>query len=98
MLIEFTGKGIYCRQAGVYIDPWKPVDKAIITHAHSDHARWGSKMYLSHNDSAQILRHRLGDIQLQTVGYNETIQANGVNITMFPAGHIQGSAQIRLEY
>lgn len=98
MLIQFTTSGIYCKQADVYIDPWKPVDKAIITHAHSDHARWGSKNYLAHKDSEFILRYRLGDISLQTLGYYETIQINGVTISLHPAGHIIGSAQVRLEY
>ena len=98
MLIQFTKNGIYCKQADVYIDPWTAVDKAIITHAHSDHARYGSKHYLAHKDSEFILRYRLGDIDLQTIDYNQNIQINGVNISLHPAGHIIGSAQVRLEY
>lgn len=98
MLIQFTKSGIYCKQADVYIDPWKNVDRAIITHAHSDHARYGSKHYLAHKDSEFILKHRLGNIDLQTIDYNQNIQINGVNISLFPAGHIIGSAQVRLEY
>lgn len=99
MLLQFDKDGIYCEQAGIYIDPWKPVDKAIITHAHSDHARWGSKSYLAHHDSRGILNYRLGqDIQLETVGYNEAVTMNGVRISLHPAGHIIGSAQVRLEY
>lgn len=98
MLIKFTNSGIYCPQAGVYIDPWKPVDKAIITHAHSDHARIGNKSYLSHNDSESILRYRLGDISLQTLPYNDPVVMNGVTISLHPAGHVIGSAQVRLEY
>jgi putative mRNA 3-end processing factor len=98
MLLQFTPSGIYCRQAGVFIDPWKPVDRALITHAHSDHARMGSKYYLSHKDSASILRYRLGDISLQTMDYNEVIDLNGVKVSLHPAGHITGSAQVRLEY
>ena len=99
MLLQFNKDGIYCAQAGVYIDPWKPVDKAIITHAHSDHARWGSKSYLAHHDSRRILEYRLGqDIQLETVGYHEPLTMNGVRISLHPAGHITGSAQVRLEY
>ncbi len=98
MLIQFTNRGIYCKQANVYIDPWRPVDKAIITHAHSDHARFGSKEYLAHKDSEFILRYRLGNISLQTIPYNETIYMNGVAISLHPAGHIIGSAQVRLEY
>jgi putative mRNA 3-end processing factor len=98
MLIQFTNSGIYCRQADVYIDPWKPVNKAILTHAHSDHARTGSKYYLAHKDSEFILRYRLGEITLQTLKYYETITINGVLISLHPAGHVTGSAQVRLEY
>lgn len=98
MLLQFTASGIYCPQADVYIDPWKPVRRAIITHAHSDHARSGSGHYLAHTDSASILRYRLGDISLQTVAYYETIFMNGVSVSLYPAGHITGSAQVRLEY
>jgi putative mRNA 3-end processing factor len=82
----------------VYIDPWNPVDKAIITHAHSDHARWGSREYLAHTDSEFILRHRLGEISLQTIPYYQTVNINGVTISLHPAGHIIGSSQVRLEY
>ncbi|PBQ33326.1 DNA ligase-associated DEXH box helicase [Sphingobacteriaceae bacterium] len=98
MLLQFTNKGIYCPQADLYIDPWRPVDKAIITHAHSDHARSGSKHYLAHKDSEFILRYRLGTISLETLSYYESVTINGVNISLFPAGHIIGSAQVRLEY
>ena len=98
-IIEFTDRGLYCPPANVYIDPWKPVDKALITHAHSDHARWGIKHYLAHHDSENILRLRLGrDISLETVAFNETINIAGVKVSLHPAGHILGSAQIRLEY
>jgi putative mRNA 3-end processing factor len=98
-LLQFTGKSIYCAQADVHIDPWIPVDRAIITHAHSDHARWGSKSYLAHHDSQAILRLRLGaDISLQTVEYGERFSINGVIFSLHPAGHIIGSAQVRVEY
>ena len=98
MLIQFTSSGIYCKQAGLYIDPWKPVDRAVITHAHSDHARTGHNYYLAHADSERILRYRLGPIELQTLPYNNKIEINGVSISLHPAGHITGSAQVRLEY
>jgi putative mRNA 3-end processing factor len=97
-MIRFTNKGIYCPQANIYVDPWKPVEKAILTHAHSDHARPGSGSYLSHTDSASILRYRLGEINLETIGYREPITINGVNISLHPAGHVKGSAQVRIEY
>jgi len=97
-LLQFTSSGIFCPDAGVYIDPWKPVDRAIITHAHSDHARPGNRNYLAHKDSESILRLRLGeDISLQTVAYHEPIDINGIRFSLHPAGHIVGSAQVRVE-
>lgn len=96
-LLEFTDEGIFCEQAGVYIDPWKPVRKAILTHAHSDHARWGSQNYLCHRDSVPLVRHRLGDVGVEGAEYSETFYINGVKFSFHPAGHIIGSAQIRVE-
>lgn len=98
-LIEFTTNGMYCKQANVYIDPWKPVDKAIITHAHSDHARVGCNWYLAHTQSIPILQKCLGaNIQYETKAYGENWEINGVKFSMHPAGHVLGSAQIRVEY
>ncbi|RYY39119.1 MAG: ligase-associated DNA damage response exonuclease [Chitinophagaceae bacterium] len=97
-LIEFSEKGLYCRAGGFYIDPWRPVDRALITHAHSDHARWGSKYYLAQHDSIPIMQARLGPNHYQGVNYGETIFINGVRVSFHPAGHIIGSAQIRVEY
>ena len=97
-LLEFTKKGIYCRQADVYLDPWTGVDKAIISHGHSDHARWGSKRYITHEINAPIIIHRLGKILVTTKKYGETFQINGVKFSFHPAGHVPGSSQIRVEY
>ena len=98
-LIKFTKKGIYCIPGKFYLDPWYPVDYAIISHGHADHSRWGNKHYLCHTDSKYILLHRLGkDISLETMDYNSPKTINGVKVSFFPAGHIIGSAQIRLEY
>jgi len=98
-LLEFTTNGIYCPQADVFIDPWGSVDKAIITHAHSDHARRGSRHYLAHKFSVPIMKYRLGnDIVTEGVEYGDKINLNGVNVSLHPAGHIPGSAQVRLEY
>jgi putative mRNA 3-end processing factor len=97
-LIEFTNKGMYCAQADIYIDPWKPVPRALITHGHGDHARWGHKYYLCTNLALPVIRYRLGVINIQGVEYGEKINMNGVDISFHPAGHIIGSAQIRLEY
>lgn len=99
MLLKFDPYGIYCPQADVYIDPWRPVKNAIITHAHSDHAKWGNENYLSHHLSVPVLKFRLGEtIKVRGVEYGEEIVMNGVKISLHPAGHIPGSAQIRLEY
>lgn len=97
-LLEFTDCGIYCEKGKFYIDPWKPVDDAVITHAHADHAYVGHKNYLAHHLSRDVLYYRLGDINLQTIEYGETVSKNGVEITLFPAGHVIGSAQVRLSY
>jgi len=99
ILLKFVSSGIYCPLADIYIDPWKPVDFAIITHAHSDHARPGSRHYLAHKDSESILRLRLGeDISLQTVEYGQKINIKGVQFSLHPAGHVIGSSQIRVEH
>jgi len=98
-ILNFTDKGIYCIPGKFYIDPWKPVDYALITHGHADHARWGMKKYLCHHLTVPILHIRIGaDIQVQGIGYNEPININGVKVSFHPAGHIIGSAQIRMEY
>ena len=97
-LIDFTSKGLYCSAGNFYIDPWQPVNKAIITHAHSDHERWGSERYLCHAASLPLLKLRLGDVAIDTIQWNETIHINGVKVSLHPAGHIIGSSQIRIEY
>lgn len=97
-LISFTDTGLYCRQGNFYIDPWKPVDFAIITHGHSDHARIGHKHYLCHTLTKPILQLRLGENNYQTLAWNEPIFINGVKISLHPAGHIIGSSQVRIEY
>ena len=97
-LIDFTDKGLYCAAGDFYIDPWRPVDRAVITHAHSDHARAGSKHYLCHHLSLPILQLRLGQHAYQSVDWNESVWINGVRISLHPSGHIIGAAQIRVEY
>lgn len=96
-LIEFTDKGLYCPEGNFYIDPWKPIEKAVITHAHSDHARVGSQSYLCHTDSLPILKLRLGPNHYQTTNWGEPIFMNGVKVSLHPAGHVIGSSQIRVE-
>lgn len=98
-LLELTDSGLYCPPAGIFIDPWRSVDNAVITHAHSDHARWGMKKYLAHHHSAEVMKLRLGsEINLETIDYGVVKMVNGVKISLHPAGHIPGSSQVRLEY
>ena len=97
-LLTFTESGIYCPAANIYIDPWRPVDRALITHGHADHARPGMGHYLATEDAAPVIRHRLGEINLETVRYSDPVEINGVRFSFHPAGHVPGSAQIRVEH
>jgi putative mRNA 3-end processing factor len=98
-LVRLTDKGLFCETGGFYVDPSKSVNKALITHSHSDHARTGSHSYLTVKQGELLLKHRLGDrINLQTIEYGQEISLNGVNVSFHPAGHILGSSQIRIEY
>lgn len=98
-LIEFSDCGLYCRAGDFYIDPWRPVDKAVITHAHSDHARWGSRSYLCHHKTKPILQARLGiNNRFESMDWNKPVFINGVRVSLHPAGHIIGSSQIRVEH
>lgn len=97
-LLCFDERGIFCEQAGVYLDPWKPVDKAIITHGHADHSRWGHKQYITHHDNIPIIKHRLGEIKVTGMNYGESFTVNNVKFSLHPAGHIIGSSQVRVEY
>ena len=98
-LISFTPEGLYCAAGGFYIDPWQPVDRAVITHAHSDHSRWGMKHYLAHDDSFYFMKARLGeDIDLETMPYGEQRKIGDVTVSFHSAAHIIGSAQVRIEH
>ncbi|MGA7935869.1 MAG: ligase-associated DNA damage response exonuclease [Kovacikia sp.] len=98
-LITVLQDGLYCEQGGFFIDPWRSVEVALITHAHSDHARSGSSRYLATRISEGILRKRLGDqTNLQGVEYGEKIKLGNTWVSFHPAGHVLGSAQIRVEH
>jgi len=97
-LVVQRPEGLYCPPGDFYIDPWRPVGRAVITHAHADHARTGHTHYLAAAPAEGVLRARLGDIALQLLPYGERIVHHGVTVSLHPAGHVLGSAQVRLEH
>ena len=97
-LIAVRPEGLYCAAGDFFIDPWRPVDRAVITHAHGDHARFGSARYLAAQPSAGVLRTRLGDITLDTLAYGARLRLRDVTLSLHPAGHVLGSAQVRVEH
>ena len=97
-LVVTRPQGLYCPAGDFYIDPWRPVPRAVITHAHADHARRGHGAYLATAVSAGVLRARLGNITLQGLDYGQTVEVGGVKVSLHPAGHVLGSAQVRLEH
>jgi putative mRNA 3-end processing factor len=96
-LLQFTDRGLYCPQGDFHIDPWRPVNRALITHGHSDHARPGHGAYLATHQALPVIRHRLGPIRAEGIGFGEARSINGVTVSFHPAGHVPGSAQIGLE-
>ncbi len=96
-VLTFTERGIYCPAGDFFIDPWRPVNRALITHGHADHARPGHRSYLATEGAAPVIRHRLGEIALETVRYGEVRRMGSADVSFHPAGHIPGSAQIRVE-
>jgi putative mRNA 3-end processing factor len=100
MLLRTTDRGLYCEAGDFYIDPWSPVERAVVTHAHGDHLTWGCETYLVSEPGAAISRERLGTWGrgLTSMPYCETRTINGVQVSLHPAGHILGSAQVRVEY
>lgn len=98
-MLRSTDRGLYCEAGDFHIDPWLPVERAIITHAHGDHARWGSQHYLAARAGERVLRTRLGpQASITTVDYGERVTFNDVRVSLHPAGHILGSAQVRVEH
>jgi putative mRNA 3-end processing factor len=100
MLLTLSDAGFFCPAGGFHVDPWRPVDRAVITHAHADHARWGSRHYLGSGEGERVLRSRVGrpGATLQSLDWGEVVEINGVRVSLHPAGHILGSAQVRLEH
>jgi putative mRNA 3-end processing factor len=98
-LLRITDRGLYCEAGDFHVDPWKPVDRAVITHGHGDHARFGSKDYVCSTDSAPVLRLRLGEeARIEALPYGEERRLGDARISLHPAGHILGSAQVRIEH
>jgi putative mRNA 3-end processing factor len=99
VIVEATAKGLYCAAGDFYIDPWQPVARAVITHAHGDHARMGSESYLAASRGLPVLQTRLGEgARIEGLAYGETRQVDGVTISLHPAGHVLGSSQVRIEH
>jgi putative mRNA 3-end processing factor len=92
-----TPKGLYCPAGDFYVDPWGEVDRAVITHGHSDHARVGSRHYLAHPVTAAVMMKRLGDVRVDRVPYGMSVRQGQATISLHPAGHIPGAAQVRIE-
>lgn len=98
-LITLTARGLYCKQGDFYIDPWKPVDRAILTHAHADHCYRGNQSYLVAKEGESLARIRLDpDAKIESLPYKKKLDIGGVKVSFHPAGHILGSAQVRVEY
>jgi len=98
-LLQLNPDGLYCAAGDFYIDPWNPVERAVITHAHADHLCAGSKSYLSVRPCEGLLRARAGmEATIESLAYGEARNIRGVRVSFHPAGHILGSAQVRMEY
>ena len=97
-LLTFTPEGIYCAAGDFHIDPWLPVPLALITHGHADHSRLGMGANMATTSAAPVMRHRLGEIKMDTVAYGDVTSINGVDVSFHPAGHVPGSAQIRVAH
>lgn len=98
-LLRLTERGLYSEAGDFHVDPWAAVDRAVVTHAHGDHVAWGCGSYLCSNEGLGVLRDRLDPgARIRGLGYGEAISVNGVRVSLHPAGHILGSAQVRLEH
>src|SRR5271168_2699208 len=96
-----TSSGLYCEPGDFFVDPTRPVDRAVITHGHSDHARPGNRHVLATPETIAIMQTRYGDDaggSMQPSKYSETVTINGVSVILAPAGHVLGSAQVVIEY
>ena len=98
-LLSPTDRGLFCEAGRFYVDPWSAVDRAVVTHAHGDHVAFGCGAYLAAAPGVGVLRRRLGsEARIRGVAYGETLDLHGVRVSLHPAGHILGSAQVRIEH
>jgi putative mRNA 3-end processing factor len=98
-LLVTTDRGLFCEAGGFYVDPWRAVDRAVVTHAHGDHIARGCGVCLCSSEGREVLRQRLGpDARIETLDYGESVAPGGVRVSLHPAGHIRGSAQVRIEH
>ncbi|MGI9041288.1 MAG: ligase-associated DNA damage response exonuclease [Gemmatimonadales bacterium] len=98
-LLRLTDRGLFCEAGGFHVDPWGAVDRAVVTHAHSDHVAWGCGAYLTSAEGHGVLRSRLDPAaRVRRVPYGETVEIGGVQVSLHPAGHILGSAQVRVAH
>lgn len=95
-VLTFTEKGIFCPAGDFYIDPWRPVSRALITHGHADHARSGHDHYMATHAALPVMRHRLGEISAQGTDFGTVTRIGAADVSFHPAGHVPGSAQIRV--
>ena len=98
MVLQFHDEGIYCPAGDFHIDPWRPVGRALITHGHADHSRAGHGRYLATHAGLPVIRHRLGAITAEGIAYGERRRIGDATVSFHPAGHVPGSAQIRVEH
>ncbi len=96
-VLTFTDRGIYCPAGDFFIDPWRPVARALITHGHADHARPEHGSYLATEAALPVVRHRLGEINAEGIRYGEARRIGDATVSFHPAGHLPGSAQVRVE-
>lgn len=96
-LLTMSPEGLYCARGGFHVDPWGPVPRAVLTHAHADHARGGSGAYLCAAPGLPIARHRLPGATVEAWPYGERRSVGEVQLSFHPAGHVLGSAQLRIE-
>ena len=97
-MLEETASGLYCRAGDFYVDPWQGVPRAVITHAHGDHARFGSAAYLCADHCAPVLARRFGpSARIEALPYGEAVTLGSTRVSFHPAGHVRGSAQVRID-